>query len=1392
MWTATPLEQCPACSYNIAPELRQHASFCPRCRFPLLVLAGKYHLLEMLGEGGSGKVYLARHAGLTQASERVVKVLDEQDMTAGQIERFHREVQLTARVSLTNEHIVRIFDDFGFEPNFGYFYVMEYLQGQSLGQRLNQDGRIPINKAMEWFGQLCEAMSAAHRSGIIHRDLKPDNILLINRPPIDDFLKVIDFGIAKPTESGHEITDNPVGTPFYMSPEQCLGQALDTRSDIYAMGLIFYEMLTGSDPFGIRSIRSEEELLTVVFAQIHEAPKPLHEIAPDLDLPDTLDKAIAKALSKKPSDRYATVEAFWHHVTEAMGYPIDASTSAHALSLLHMQQSFETLLAQHNQTYSNQEAFTLPSVEGVPSEDQIDLNVVSLGSTELPAPTVAMDSFSLDAISLENFSANVSPVEAKPTEWGMPSFHDFQLSTRIAVGPTLHSVESVNPTVPTMAPWSEVPVAPVNPGNISALHLPANRFVGRSNEWSQLDLLWEQGARLITLLGPGGVGKTRLARQYAQYQREQQRWPGGVWYCDLNFTSSFWEVLETMAQTLQVEIPHTTTLHGALSSMGKIIRSHGPSLWVFDHLDQLIKFSHDTLGSWIELAPQASFMATTRQRLRLGSEAVVEMEPLHHDEAIELFADRASSWMSLRLDTEEYHLVSDLVARLDGNPLAIELAASRLHVMSLQELLERLTQRMDVLQQHHPSQAHHHVTFRDTLDWSWQMLEPNEREALAQCSMFENGFTLQAAEEIIRTHSWPNGPSVVNVISSLRDQSLLRLHSSSTGRNLRFTMYNMLRNYAAEKLVEMGRFEEVSRRHAAFYLAWGKEQTQSLDREEGAVAYEELLLEADNIRAIYHRYLQLDTNLALQAHLLLYPTLRTLGGTEEYLQQLHYALKLEGVLESKVRLQALQVQAECMRRLGQVQKAQNTLESALAMAYTNNNPNSKGQLLNRLGNFYRQQGHYEQAETMHREALVLSRQNDDIQTTSVTLSHLGNVFRLRGRLDEAERLYREALQIHRNNRDKRGEGIVYSQLGNLYRSQGRIEEAIDAFDEALQIQRNLGDRRGESITLSNLGQVKQKQGWLQDAERSYQQAMEIYRTTGDRRGESITLDRIGELQQLRGRYKEASSLHAQALVLYRQLNDRRGEGFCLHNIARIFRLQGSWEETLQHLQHAISLHNSIQDNSGIGVGLYELGLTMLEMQNYEKAYHYLHQALGHVRHYHRKAMEGELLLTLCTLHHLQYDLDAALHYTQEALQLATELGDRPLEVMSLSALIAVSADMEKFEKAHAAKTTAEQQVENQKNPTLQLAVAIGAAHLEWSLSQQAKFQQQSEIGQQYYESAIHTWNHAAGQINHAFPKPLTMTTPYPSPDIAATDLLRLSLRRLQHTLFSRQSQPSTF
>jgi serine/threonine-protein kinase len=174
----------------------------------VLLFAGKYRLSSLLGEGGFGKVYLARHLHLKRNAERVIKIIKIDKIAHPSMEeRFYREVQVTSDLSQRNEHIVRIFDDFGEVPQLGHFYVMEYLQGEPLANYTLEPKQLaPLEWIMDTFGQLCEAMQAAHEEGIIHRDLKPDNILLVERNKKSNFVKIL----ASPNQSGLLITHNSI------------------------------------------------------------------------------------------------------------------------------------------------------------------------------------------------------------------------------------------------------------------------------------------------------------------------------------------------------------------------------------------------------------------------------------------------------------------------------------------------------------------------------------------------------------------------------------------------------------------------------------------------------------------------------------------------------------------------------------------------------------------------------------------------------------------------------------------------------------------------------------------------------------------------------------------------------------------------------------------------------------------------------------------------------------------------------------------------------------------------------------------------------------------------------------------------------------------------------
>lgn len=322
--TNTPLAVCPHCEMNLAPyhDPSRPLRFCIHCHFPLLEIAGKYRLIGVLGKGGFGTVYRAQHTQIKRDSDRVIKVLKPDLIDKpGMKPRFLREVQLTSILSQHNPHIVRVFDDFGEVPDLGYFYVMEYLRGLPLTHFLRQtEAALPFDWSLEVFGQICDAMQSAHNEGIVHRDLKPDNVMLISLRGRDNFVKIIDFGIAKPLlsetlQSGSlEVsTKGILGTPFYIAPEQATNQQIGPHTDLYAMAILLHEMLTGELPLIPAQKRREITLVQILQMRLeYETMPPPSQAYPHLHLPDALDAIFQKALHRNPHKRYRSAEAFWN------------------------------------------------------------------------------------------------------------------------------------------------------------------------------------------------------------------------------------------------------------------------------------------------------------------------------------------------------------------------------------------------------------------------------------------------------------------------------------------------------------------------------------------------------------------------------------------------------------------------------------------------------------------------------------------------------------------------------------------------------------------------------------------------------------------------------------------------------------------------------------------------------------------------------------------------------------------------------------------------------------------------------------------------------------------------------------------------------------------------
>jgi len=723
-------------------------------------------------------------------------------------------------------------------------------------------------------------------------------------------------------------------------------------------------------------------------------------------------------------------------------------------------------------------------------------------------------------------------------------------------------------------------------------NLPRERdaFVGRTADLAAVAARFDGGSRLVTVLGPGGTGKTRLVRRHGRTRLGD--WPGGVYFCDLSEARTLDGIFFVVA--LALDVPLGKTDPGV--QLGHAIAARGRCLVILDNFEQLVGAAGACVGRWLDRAADAAFLVTSRERLHLTGEDVLALEPLAVDgEGVELFALRASAQRAdFALTPANRPVIRRIVAMLDGLPLAIELAAARTRVLSPTQLLERLSDRFAVLAGAR-SAGDRQATLKSAVDWSWNLLVAWEQAALAQCSVFEGGFTLDAAEAILDVSSFADAPPVVDVVQTLVDKSLLRTwvpidQARHDIDEPYFGMYLTIHDYAAEKLAASGDGARcaVEERHGAHFARFGGDDAvQALHRDGGAARRRTLTLELDNFVAACRRAVaRSDGETAVAALRAVWEAIVTQGPFDLAIDLGERVDTLPGVAPSS-RAAALTALGRAHIAAGRLEAASALLERALGQARAANDDGREAEVLTRLANAERQQGRMDAARGHAERALALraARGEDD----GVALAELGIVQRQTGAMAEARATYERALAIDRARGDTDSESKVLNSLAIVHAEQGRFDEARAHFESAIALCREIGDRRQAGLVLGNLGMLNVDQGRLDVGRSQVEAALALHRDTGERAEEGIALVNLASIEQASGRIDEARGKLGAALAIAREVGNRRTEGAVLEALGAIEHENGNAELALAHYDEALALHRAVGNRRAQGSVLRHLG-----------------------------------------------------------------------------------------------------------------------------------------------------------------------------------------------------------
>lgn len=714
-------------------------------------------------------------------------------------------------------------------------------------------------------------------------------------------------------------------------------------------------------------------------------------------------------------------------------------------------------------------------------------------------------------------------------------------------------------------------------------------LIGRDRELETLqDFLLDPQTRLVTVTGPGGIGKTRLALEAARHAADDVA--DGVCFVSLAAIRDPQLVLPAIARTLEVD---EFSGRPTLETLGQALRDR-ELLLVLDNFEQVIDAGAE-VGALLASCPRLTVLATSRQPLNVRGERIVATPPLavprigprastdhlgansvRRYAAVALFAERARAvHPGFALTDANAAVVVSLCARLDGLPLAIELAAARSRHLVPAELLGLLERRLPLLTDGARDLPERQRTLWDAIAWSHDLLGSAEQALFRRLSVFEGGFSLEAANSVCLA-SGDVETAISPGVWALADKSLVQRDDGLDAHSARFRMLETVREFAMVQLNGSGEEDSVRSRHADFFLALAENAEPELHQIGQIPKLNHLETEHDNLRsALGWAYERQEARTVLKLSGLLSDFWRMRGHLSEGRLWTERALRLAEDWPSQWR-------ALCLRGAGSLAQAQGDSDQAVARLTealhdwrTIADRRRTGETLGLLAEIARTRGDYAGSLELNEEALELFEVIDDRPGIADTQNRLGLIAADRGEFTHARELFERSGELSDDLADRHGSARVLNNLGLISFWQEDYHRAAALFEESLILWRGLGDRPHMAIALANLGEALRAEGDLGRAMTVAREGLQLSREVGDKRTTAMALFILGSLIQHHQVDPAAIEPLVEGLIVYRQVGDRLGMVWCLEALSGPATITGRPELAAQLLGAAEVLRDQV-------------------------------------------------------------------------------------------------------------------------------------------------------------------------------------------------------------------------